>query len=141
MSSELEQKAQRLVSLGDRLADALAGDIESLKRGRPRDMKLIEPEIQQLTLLYGRDAKGLDAAQAKTLPAPLRALLETSTKRLHEKLGQHARLLTRMRNASEGMIRAVAGEVETRRATARPYSAHPLPPPKSTGAMLYNNVV
>ena len=140
MSFEAQQKAERVISLGDRLSDALSADVAALEKGRARDMRLMDPEVQQLSQLYSREAKGMDAA-AKAIPSPLLAKLSQSTKRLHEILGRHARLVARMSRASEGMIKAVAEEVERRRATTRTYGRSPMPAGRPQGAMIYNSVV
>ncbi|MBI1328824.1 MAG: hypothetical protein GC166_02860 [Alphaproteobacteria bacterium] len=141
MTQELQQKATRIIALGDRLADCIAADLESLSAGRPREMRSLEPESQQLTLLYSREAKSLAPDQVKALPADLRKKLQDSTRRLQDLLAKHARMLTRVRHASEGIIRTVADEVERRRNRARPYGAKLDGTPKSSGAMLVNCAV
>jgi hypothetical protein len=140
MSLEAQQKADRIISLGDRLSEALSADIMALEKGRPRDMQLMDPEVQQLSLLYGREAKSMEVV-AKTIAAPLRAKLTQSTKRLHDMLGRHSRLVARMSRASEGLIKAVAEEVERRRAPTRIYGRTPIPAGRPQGAMIYNSVV
>ncbi len=46
-----------------------------------------------------------------------------ATKRFRETLALHARILTRMKNAGEGLIQAVARDVEKTRAAAAPMRA------------------
>jgi hypothetical protein len=140
MSQDAKQKADRVISLGDRLSDALAADVTALESGRARDMRLMDPEVQQLSLLYGKEAKGMDAA-VKIIPTEQRARLTQSTKRLHDILARHARMVRRMSRASEGMIKAVAEEVERRRAPTRVYGRTPMAAARKPGAMLYNSVV
>ncbi|MBI3676291.1 MAG: hypothetical protein HY243_06705 [Proteobacteria bacterium] len=140
MNPEAQQKAERVISLGDRLSDALDADVAALESGRARDMRMMDPEVQQLSLLYGREAKGMEMS-AKAITPVQRARLSQSTKRLHDILGRHARMVARMSRASEGMIRAVAEEVERRRATTRTYGRTPAPAARKPGAMLYNSVV
>lgn len=53
----------------------------------------------------------------------------------------HARMLTRVRNASEGLIRAIATEVERANTPMRTYGPRPDQKPQSSGAMLFNRVV
>jgi hypothetical protein len=50
-------------------------------------------------------------------------------------------MITRVKNASEGLIRAIATEVDRANAPARTYSARPGYKPASSGAMVFNKVV
>jgi hypothetical protein len=102
-------------------------------------MRTIEPETQQLAALYGREAASITAATIKMLPAPVRARLTEATARFQEALKLQQRLITRMKNASEGIVRAIAVDVERKRNTTRPYGRSPMPRPAS--ALLYNGVV
>ena len=138
MSAEA-QKMERLLAMASRLIEALEGDIEALKRGNPRGLRTIEPEILKLCALYGREAAALDPAAAKAAPPDLRRRLADATGKFRDLLGVQTRLLTRLRGASEGMIRVVAEEFERQRAPLRPYGAAPAQ--KSGGALLFNNVV
>jgi hypothetical protein len=136
----MSAKIERLIALTERLTEALAADIAMLERGHARDMRVIAPDMQQLTLLYNREANGVDIAATKAAPPVMRERLMAVTKRFRETLALHARILTRVKNASEGLIHAIAGDVDKKRSAARPYGRLP-PPPRSTGAMLYNSVV
>jgi len=56
-------------------------------------------------------------------------------------LQMHARMVIRVKNASEGIVRAIADEVERRNAPTRTYGPRPGYKPPSSGAMLFNKVV
>ena len=136
-----EPRIERVIAMAERLIEALAADIAALEKGQPRNMRSVETDFQQLAAQYGREAAGLNADFVrKHAPAAVYAKLRAVTQRLRELLLQHARLLTRIRNASEGMIRAIAEEVDRRRIAARPYApkgAYAAQP----AAMIYNSVV
>jgi hypothetical protein len=132
------EKIERVVLLAERLIAALEADIAALERGKPREMKTIEPEIQRLSALYAREAAALTAAVTKAAPADARDRLAQTTARFRDVLARQLRILTRMRNTSEGMIHAIAKEVERRRTVVRPYGRTPVAKPRPTGAMLYN---
>jgi len=136
-----QPRIERLIALTERLTVALEADIAALERGRAREMRSIEPDIQQLTAFYGREAAAVGPAMAKAALPATRARLAQVTKRFRETLALHARILARVRNASEGLIRAVAQDVEKRRQATRPYARTPAPVTRSTGAMIYNSVV
>ena len=135
-------KIERLISLAERLIMALETDIAALKDGMPSRMVSPDPEIQKLSVIYGREAQNFDIRIAKSAPADLRTPLSlTITAKFREVLQLHARMLVRVKNASEGMIQAIAREVERMNAPTRTYGPRPTTAPKSSGAMVFNKVV
>ncbi len=135
--SQIEERAERVLALTQRLAEALLGDLAALDRGRPSEMRSILPEIQQLLSQYAREAAAVKNA-AKMLPSGTRAKLFGATTKLHDVLARHERRLTCLRNASEGMIRAIVDDVDHKKRVTRPYG--PRPGVRAPGAMLYNGV-
>ncbi len=135
------QKIELLITMAERLIAAIEGDIAALKAGRPQDLRTTDPEIQRLSALYGREAANLDPTRAKTAPADLRRKFFATTARFRDVLTLHASLLTCVRNASEGIVKAVADEVERRRAPTCTYAPGPARPRPPAGAMVYNNVI
>jgi hypothetical protein len=132
------ERIERLIAMAGRLIEALESDIAALKSGNPRGLRTIEPEILKLSALYGREAAGFNPEAAKSAPADLRKRLLDATSRFRDLLGVQTRLITRLRGASEGIVKAVAEEIERQRAPLRPYGGAT---PRASGAMLYNNVV
>lgn len=139
--SPAAERIERLVTLAERLIEAIEADIAALKAGTPQAMRTLDPEIQKLSALYGREAQGLSAEVAKAAPAPLRSRFAETTKKFRELLQLHARLVTRVRNASEGMIKAVAAEVDRRAAPMRTYNPRAASYGKPAQAMVFNSVV
>ncbi|HXC55207.1 MAG TPA: hypothetical protein VNU97_07935 [Rhizomicrobium sp.] len=135
------ERIERLVKLAERLIEAIEGDIAALKAGRPQALRTTDPEIQKLSALYGREAQGLTADAARAAPAPLRGRFAETTKKFRELLQLHARLLTRVRNASEGMIKAIAAEVDRQAAPTRTYNPRAANYGKPSQAMVFNAVV
>ena len=135
------QKIELLIAMAERLIAAIEADIAALKEGRPQDLCTTDPEIQRLSMLYGREASGLDPARAKAAPSELRRKFFDTTAKFRDALALHARLLTRMRNASEGMVKAVAEEIERRSAPTRLYApAAPRARPHAV-ALVYNKII
>jgi len=134
-------RIERLISMAERLVMALETDIAALKAGKPREMVSMTPEIQRLSALYGREAHNFDIRIAKSAPTSLRQKFVAITTKFREVLMLHARMLTRVKNASEGMIQAIAREVERANQTGRTYGPRPGYAPKSSGAMVYNKVI
>jgi len=137
-----DPRIERLISLAERIIVALEGDIAALKEGRTGALKTIDPEIQKLTVIYGREAQGFDPRLAQNAPPSLRERFLAVTTKFREVLQLHARMVTRVKNASEGMIRAIVAEVERANAPMRTYGPRPgTAPPRSSGAMVFNRVV
>jgi len=134
-------RIERLIAMAERLIGALEGDIAALKAGQPGQMQSTDPEIQRLTASYGREAQNFDIRLAQAAPAPLRTRFIQITARFREVLQMHARMLLRVKNASEGMIRAIATEVERMNTPTRTYGPRPSVQPRSSGAMVFNRVV
>jgi hypothetical protein len=134
-------RIERLIAMAERLIAALESDIAQLKNGRTATLKTNEPEIQTLTALYGREAQGFDPRIAQSAPPSLRQHFVAITAKFREVLLLHARMLARVKNASEGIIRAIATEVDRANAPMRPYGPRPDAKPKSSGAMVFNHVV
>jgi hypothetical protein len=135
------ERIERLVKLAERLIEAIQSDITALKEGKPQDMRTTDPEIQKLTVLYSREAQGLTADAAKQAPANLRSRFAETTRIFREMLELHARMIMRVRNASEGMIKAIAEEVDRRAAPTRNYSRAAATYGKPAKAMVFNSVV
>jgi hypothetical protein len=133
-------KIERLINMAERLIVALETDIDALKAGKPSEMVSQNPEIQKLSVIYGREAQNFDIRIAKSAPADLRTRFLTITAKFRDVLKLHARMLTRVKNASEGMIQAIAKEVERMNAPTRTYGPRPTPQ-RSSGAMIFNKVV
>ncbi len=136
-----DPRIERLIGLAERLITALETDIEALKAGRPQALVTNDPEIQKLTALYGREAMGFDPRIAQAAAPSLRQRFITITAKFRDVLALHGRLLTRVKNASEGMIQAIAREVERVNAPTRTYGPRPGYKPPSSGAMVFNKVV
>lgn len=136
-----DPRIERLISLAERIINALESDIAALKDGRPGELQTNDPEIQKLTAIYGREAKGFDPRLAESAAPTLRQRFFAVTAKFREVLQLHARMLARVKNASEGIIRAIASEVERANAPMRTYSARPGYKPPSAGPMVFNKVV
>ena len=134
-------RIERLIMLAERLIAALEGDIAVLKEGRTAELSTNDPEIQKLTAVYGREAQGFDPRIAQSAPGPLRQRFIAITAKFREVLQMHARMIARVKNASEGMVRAIAAEVERANAPTRTYGPRSGYAPQSSGAMVFNKVV
>lgn len=136
-----QQKLEHLTKMGEMLRQVLEEDIAQLEAGRPKHMRINDPDIQKLTVVYSREIKAVDPEAARAAPRELRRRFAAVTRKVHELLPLHMRYLMRVRRASEGIIKAVADDVERKRNANRPYvspTSRYRPPPS---AIVYNNVV
>jgi hypothetical protein len=136
-----DSRIERLIGLAERIIVALETDIAILKEGSHKDLATTDPEIGKLTAIYSKEAQGFDVRIAQSAPPTLRQRFFAITAKFREVLQLHTRMLTRVKNASEGLIRAIATEVERENAPIKPYSPHPGHKPQSSGAMVFNRVV
>ncbi len=140
MSGESE-RIERLVKMAERLIEAVEADITALKAGTPQAMRTTDPEVQRLSALYGREAQGFSRDSIKNVPPPLRNQFAATTSKFRELLTLHARMIARVRNASEGMIKAIADEVDRQAAPMRTYSPVKSAYARPAQAMIYNSVI
>ena len=141
MKPEDGPRIERMISLAERLIVALENDIAMLKEGKHDLLLTTDPEVQKLTLMYNNEAQGFDPRIAQNAPPTLRQRFVAITAKFREVLQMHGRMVQRVMHASEGMIKAIADEVERANAPTRTYSSRPGYKPPSSGAMVFNKVV
>jgi hypothetical protein len=112
-----------VMALAEQLIAIFEADIAALRACQPQAMASLVPKNQELIAAYGREAQGLNRAVLESVPEAARQQLEASTGRVREVLTRHQRMVLCVKTASEGLVKAVAEEVDRRRARARPYTA------------------
>jgi hypothetical protein len=136
-------RLEQLLTVSGRLIEAIATDIAALEIGDFSGLRTTDPEIERLCAFYGREVRAMKAeGGVKRAPAALLAAMRESGAELDRLLKHHERLVSAMREASEGLVKAVAEGVDKIRAGDAPYM--PVPKAKhasSTGAIVYNKVV
>jgi len=137
-----QRRLEQLLLMSTRLCDAIALDIEALERGQFADLRTADADIEQLCAIYGREVKALKAdGGVKDAPPQIIAQLKESGTRLNGLLARHERLVSAMRNASEGLVQAVAQEVQKTRERIAPYAPACKGKRGSGDAIVYNKVV
>ena len=137
------RRLEHLLAMSNRLSGVIEADIAALEQGAFNNLSTTDPEVGRLCALYGREVMALKAAGGiKDVPAELLAALKESGGRLTTLLLRHGSLVACMRQASEGLVQAVAEEVEKSRKRGAPYSSPSKPKRESSGgAIVYNKVV
>jgi hypothetical protein len=135
-------RLEQLLAVSRRLGDAIEADIEALEKGEFGGLKTTDPEVERLCSFYAREVKALKAEGGiKQAPPGLLAAMREAGARLDSLLKTHERLVAAMRQAAEGLVQAVAEDVEKTRSGAAPYCATPQAKRSSSGAIVYNKVV
>lgn len=140
MNPEAE-KLERIIVMAEKLQKALESDIAALRAGRPQEMASLDPEVERLTVIYSREVNAMDPARAKATSGEIWKRLVAATAKFRDTLKMHQRLLTRVRNASEGLVKAVADEVQKQQAPKVTYAPAHGGYKKAPVAMLYNGVI
>lgn len=140
MNPEAE-KLERIIVMAEKLQKALETDIAALRAGKPQEMASLDPEIERLTVIYSREVNAMDPARAKASAGDMWKRLVAATAKFRDTLKLHQRLLTRVRNASEGLVKAVADEVQKQHAPKVTYAPAHAGYKKAPVAMLYNGVI
>ena len=84
-----DPKIERVTVMAERLVEALRADIAALEAGRPRQMRMLDPEMQVLSAQYSRDAASLTRDTIEAAPAELRTRLTAATRHFQEALALH----------------------------------------------------
>jgi len=135
-------KLEQLLAMSNRLCKAIAADIAALESGKLTELATADPEIERLCALYGREVMTLKASGGiKDAPAALLGALKESGAQLNGLLKKHGLLVGAMRSAAEGIVHAVAEEVEKTRASVTPYGIMPKAKRGTPGAIIYNRVI
>ncbi len=118
LADDAADRAEQLLLLTDRLAALVAVETETLASGDPLtgdgaggvEMRRLA-NTYRLEMARIRDDRSLIA----TVPRPLRQRLQTATEALQAKLDVYSIALMAAREITEGLVRAVAEEVQRAR--------------------------
>jgi flagellar biosynthesis/type III secretory pathway chaperone len=146
MKSEADQRFDELILLTERLAQITERESEVLQSRRPRELEPLVEEKAVLSAHYARAGQHLKRHSdlIKSASPELRQRLKDVTKRFQGALNDLTQRLSRVRQISEGVVRAIATDAADRRSTPIGYGKTASPPaPLSQPPMYlaYNRVV
>ena len=114
MSRQID-KAEELITLTNRLAELIEGDVVILHAKRPAALAGNDGNRTETMLLYARAAGELQTlGPVAQLPAGVRNRVRAASERLQKAVKEQNRLLIRFRHVTEGLIKAVADVVVAR---------------------------
>jgi len=123
-SSSDEAQVKGVIALAQRLEEIVARETELFQQRRPSEVKDFEAEKIRLTAQYTKEIERLrrDPSGLKLISSGVREQLKSMTALLRKTLERHATVLEHLRHISEGMVKAVADEIATRKAPATGYA-------------------
>ena len=136
-----QRRLEQLLAMSTRIGDAIAVDIAALEKGQFADLRTADPDIEKLLAIYGREVKSLKADGGIGNASPDIVALQPLQPDQLGVAARHERLVTCMRQASEGLVKAVAEEVQKTRERGAPYAPARKPQHKPGEAIVYNRVV
>lgn len=124
-SATAAANARALTALTERLTERLEAEGRAFAERRPQDVAASLADTQDLANQYRRDSSQVKATPGllKAAPASDRMALVKATERFEAVLSAHGRAVEAARIVSEGVVKAIAGEVAASRAMGTGYGA------------------
>lgn len=128
-ADDATQRVEQLIALTERLTAIIAREAEALKAKRPSELSALQEEKTQITAAYMRESTALkrDKGQLALVDAELKAKLKACTLAFRDALEKLSGALARVRRVGEGLIRAIADDINGARLAAAPYSNGGMP--------------
>ena len=113
----------QLITLTERLTALIAEQVKAFEERRPHDAALNAAETGRLANLYRHESLRIQTEPQLLAGAPthLRERLIAATRAFDAVLARHGRALEAAKTVTEGLVRAVAEEVASTRATGAGY--------------------
>jgi hypothetical protein len=129
---------EQMLQLTEQLTDLLAAQARAFEEHRPHDAAAGLPEITRLTNIY-RAGSAFLKAQPKRLqeaPAGVRQRLIRATEAFEAVLQRQGRALAASKVVTEGLVKAIADEIASRRNVGRAYGPNASRPIAATAITL-----
>lgn len=126
IADDAADRADQILLLTDRLAAIVEGETAALAAGRPATPDAPESlELQRLANAYRLEMARIkdDPALISGAPRPARERLQAATAALQVRLDGYAVALAAAREVTEGLVRAMAEEIQTVRRGPPGYGA------------------
>jgi hypothetical protein len=116
-------RVEQLILLTDRLTELIAMEAQAFEQHRPQDAAVHIEETSKLANIYRHESARVRANPGliATAPRDLRAKLIRSTEAFDAVLARQGRALEAAKTVTEGLVRAIADEVATQRASTANY--------------------
>lgn len=119
----MDQRVEELISMTERLTELIAVEAQAFEQRRPQDAAAHLEETSRLANVYRHESAKARANPAFIQAAPLeqRMRLMRATEAFDAVLARQGRALEAAKTVTEGLVRAIAEEVASRRASPAGY--------------------
>ena len=120
-ADDAADRVAQLTTLTERLTGLMRDDLVELEAHRPSLARA--EDLGRLANIYRHDSARVrrDPPMIAAAPEPDRIRLKTATEQFEATLARHLRAVEAARNVSEGLVRAIAEELEASRPRASGY--------------------
>lgn len=124
-ASDSADRVEQLIILTERLTALITLECQAFEAHRPQDAALQAEETQRLANLYRHESARVRGEPTLVFGAPpeLRQKLVQATEAFDAVLARHGRAIYAAKTVTEGLVRAIAEEVASRREKASSYGA------------------
>jgi hypothetical protein len=135
-ANDAADRVDQLIILTERLTDLIAQQCQSFELHRPQDAARLMEETARLANLYRHESTRVRADPRLVIGAPLelRQRLARATEAFDAVLHRHGRAVAAARTVTEGLVRAIADEVASRREQLSGYGPAARPPASAATA-------
>jgi hypothetical protein len=121
--SEAAQRVEQLIGLTERLTALITHECQAFEQRMPHEVAVTLEETSKLANLYRHESVRVRNNTALVQAAPLAARLRLmrATEAFEAVLARHGRALEAAKTVTEGIVRAVASEVASKKATGVGY--------------------
>jgi hypothetical protein len=135
-ANDAADRVDQMIILTERLTDLIAQQCQCFETHRPQDAARLSEETARLANLYRHESTRVRADPGLVIAAPaeLRQRLIRATEAFDAVLHRQGRAVTAARVVTEGLVRAIAEEVASRREQLSGYGPTALPPASSASA-------
>jgi hypothetical protein len=136
MAQDATDRVDQLIILVERLTDLVAQQCRAFEQHRPGDAAGLMEETARLANIYRHECTRIRAEPALILgaPAEMRQRLTRAAEAFDAVLHRHGRAVDAARMVTEGLVRAIAEEVASRREQLSGYGPGARAPASSAAA-------
>lgn len=139
-ATDASDRVEQLIVLTERLTELIAAEAQAFEQRRPQDAAPHVEETSKLANIYRHESARVRADPSLVESAPLaqRTRLIRATEAFDAVLHRQGRALEAAKTVTEGLVRAIAEEVASKRQTGSGYGkgGAAAPPPAATSITL-----
>ena len=125
-ATDANDRAEQLTTLTERLTERLSAELVLFEKRKPHETAQTLPETANLANLYRKEAAKVKADPSLISGAAPAAMqrLRKATEKFDAVLKRHTIVLEAAKTLTEGLVRAIATEIQRQRAPVSTYGAN-----------------